>query len=149
MKLYIDGDSFPNILKPIMFRAIERLTLQTFVIANKRVSIGESKYIQYLVVNSGSDEADNRIVEMAEEGDLVITADIPLADRVITKKAHAINHRGELYTIENIKDYLSMRNLMQEFREYGIETKGPAPFSRKDANGFANQLNKFLTKHFA
>ena len=84
---------------------------------------------------------------MVEEGDLVVTADIPLADRVITKKAHAINHRGALYTECNIKQYLAMRNLMQEIRDSGEPTKGPAPFNQKDAHEFANQFNKFLTSH--
>ena len=147
MTLYVDGDAFPNLLKPILFRSIERLALSTFVISNKRISIGESKYITYLIVEQGADEADHRIVEMVEESDLVITADIPLADRVITKKAHAIDHRGELYSHDNIKQYLAMRNLMEEIRDSGEMTKGPKPFSQKDAHEFANQLHRFLTKH--
>jgi len=97
-------------------------------------------------VKLGADEADNHIVELAHEGDLVITADIPLADRLITKKAHAIDHRGELYSVDNIKQYLAMRNLMSEIRDSGEVTGGPAPFGKKDAEGFANQLNAFLQK---
>ncbi len=147
MTLYVDGDAFPNLLKPILFRSIERLSLQTFVIANKRINIGESELITYVIVEQGADEADHRIVEMAEEGDLVITADIPLADRVISKKAHAIDHRGELYSRDNIKQYLAMRNLMEKIRESGEMTKGPKPFSPKDAHEFANQLHRFLTKY--
>lgn len=147
MILYLDGDAFPNPLKNILFRAIERLAIPAFVVANKRINIGESKNITYIVVASGPDEADNRIVEMIKEGDLVITGDIPLADRAISKKAHAINHRGELYTTVNIKNRLAMRNLMQEMRDAGMPTKGPAPFNQKDAHEFANQLNKFLTKY--
>lgn len=146
MILYLDGDAFPNPLKNILFRAVERLSIPTFVVSNKRINIGESKNITYIVVGSGPDEADNRIVEMLKEGDLVITGDIPLADRVISKKAHAINHRGKLYTTVNIKNRLAMRNLMQEMRDAGMPTKGPAPFNQKDAHEFANQLNKFLTK---
>ncbi|MCP4180832.1 MAG: YaiI/YqxD family protein [bacterium] len=146
MKIYIDGDAFPNMLKPILLRAIERVKLPTIVISNKRISIGISKYITYIIVDSGPDEADNRIIEMIEENDLVITADIPLADRAITKKAHAINHHGKYYTVDNIKNYLAMRNLMQELRDNGEVTKGPAPFDQKDAHEFANQFNKFLTK---
>lgn len=146
MTLYLDGDAFPNQLKTILFRAVERLAIRTFVVANKRINIGESKNITYVTVPSGPDEADDRIAEMLEEGDLVITADIPLADRAISKKAHAINHRGELYTTVNIKNRLAMRNLMQEMRDIGMPTKGPAPFNQKDAHEFANQLNKFLTK---
>jgi len=144
MNLYIDGDAFPNLLKPIVFRAIERLKLLTFVIANKRINIGKSEYIKYLIVDAGADEADNKIIEMICDNDLVITADIPLADRVISKNAHAIDHRGELYTKENIKNYLAMRNLMQEIRDSGEVTKGPAPFSQKNVQEFANQLNKFF-----
>ena len=148
MTLYVDGDAFPNLLKPILFRSIERLSLPTFVISNKRISIGKSELITYVIVEQGADEADHRIVEMTEEGDLVITADIPLADRIISKKAHAIDHRGELYSTENIKQYLAMRNLMEEIRESGEMTKGPKPFSQKDAHEFANQLNAFLTKYY-
>jgi uncharacterized protein len=147
MKLYIDADAFPNVLKPILLRAIERLKISTIVVANKRVNIGKSRHVSCIIVNSGPDEADDRIVEMVVEGDLVITSDIPLADRVITKKAHAINHHGKHYTTANIKNYLAMRNLMQELRDNGEETKGPAPFSQKDAHEFANQFDKFLTKH--
>lgn len=146
MTLYVDGDAFPNLLKPILFRAIERLGLKTIVIANKKINIGQSSFISYMVVDLGADEADNKIVELLEEDDLVITADIPLADRSISKNAHAIDHRGELYTEDNIKQYLAIRNLMQEIRDSGEMTKGPAPFSPKDAQGFANQLNKFLQR---
>ncbi len=147
MTLYIDGDAFPNLLKPIVLRAIERLKLPTFVIANKKISVGKSKHITYLIVEAGADEADHKIVEMAIENDLVITADIPLADRLITKKAHAIDHRGELYSVDNIKQYLAMRNLMETIRDCGEMTKGPPPFGQKDAHQFANQLNAFLTKY--
>lgn len=147
LKLYVDADAFPNLLKPILFRSIERLNLQTYVVANKKVTIGTSHLIAYIIVEAGADEADHKIVEMVEEGDLVITADIPLADRVISKKAHAIDHRGELYTVDNIKQYLAMRDLMEKIRESGEVTRGPKPFGTKDAHEFANQLNSFLAKH--
>ena len=146
LKIYVDGDAFPNLLKPILLRSIERLSLETYVIANKKVSIGKSKLINYIIVEAGADEADHKIVEMVEEGDLVITADIPLADRVISKNAHAIDHRGELYSIDNIKQYLAMRDLMDKIRESGEITRGPKPFGVKDAHQFANQLNSFLAK---
>jgi len=145
-KIYVDGDAFPNLLKPILLKQIERLKIETIVMANKRVSIGKSKYVSYVIVDAGADEADDKIVEVLEEGDLVITADIPLADRVISKNAHAIDHRGELYSVDNIKQYLAMRNLMDKIRESGEITKGPKPFSSKDAELFANQLNSFLSK---
>ena len=146
-KIYVDGDAFPNLLKPILYRSIQRLQIETFVVANKKVSIGaKSNLISYVIVEAGADEADMKIVEMVEEGDLVITADIPLADHVITKNAHAIDHRGELYSVDNIKQYLAMRDLMEKIRESGEVTRGPKPFSTKDAHEFANQLNSFLAK---
>lgn len=148
MTLYIDGDAFPNLLKPIVLRTIERLSLPTYVVSNKRITLGESRFVTYIIVEEGADEADHRIVEMVKEGDLVITADIPLADRVISKKAHAIDHRGELYSVDNIKQYLAMRNLMEEIRESGEMTGGPKPFRQKDAHAFANQLHRFLTKYY-
>lgn len=147
MRIFVDGDAFPNLLKPIIFRSIERLRIETFVVSNKHITIGKSKLISYIVVEQGADEADNHIVELVKEGDLVITADIPLADRVITKDAQAIDHRGELYSIDNIKQYLAMRNLMEKIREGGEMTRGPKPFDQKDAHQFANQLHKFLTKY--
>jgi uncharacterized protein YaiI (UPF0178 family) len=147
INIYLDGDAFPNLLKPILFRSIERLGLKTFVVANKKIDIGKSKNITYIIVDAGADEADHKIVEMVQEGDLVITADIPLADRVISKDAHAIDHRGELYSVDNIKQYLAMRDLMEKIRESGEMTRGPKPFSSKDAHEFANQLNSFLAKY--
>jgi uncharacterized protein YaiI (UPF0178 family) len=146
MTLYIDGDAFPNLLKPIVLRTVARLGLATVVVANKRVTLGDSEHITYIIVEAGADEADHRIVEMVAQGDLVITADIPLADRVIAKNAHAIDHRGELYTIHNIKQYLAMRNLMESIRESGETTKGPPPFGPKDAHAFANKLHAFLAR---
>jgi uncharacterized protein YaiI (UPF0178 family) len=147
LNIYVDGDAFPNLLKPILLRSVQRLKIETFVVANKKVDIGKSEYISYIIVDAGADEADHKIAEMVKEGDLVITADIPLADRVISKNAHAIDHRGELYSVDNIKQYLAMRNLMEKIRESGEITKGPAPFSQKNVHEFANQLHKFLTKY--
>ena len=146
MILFIDGDAFPNLLKSIVIKAIERLKLKTYVVANKKINIGNSQHIEYIIVEAGADEADHKIVEMVNEQDLVITADIPLADRIISKNAHAIDHRGELYSVENIKQYLAIRNLMQEIRESGEITKGPKAFGTKDAQNFANQFNAFLQK---
>lgn len=148
MNIYVDGDAFPNLLKPILVRAIQRLSLKTYVVANKKISLDtSSKLVEYIIVEQGADEADHLIVEMVQAGDLVITADIPLADRVISKKAHAIDHRGELYSVDNIKQYLAIRNLMETIRESGEMTRGPKAFSQKDAHQFANQLNSFLARH--
>jgi uncharacterized protein YaiI (UPF0178 family) len=146
MRLFIDGDALPNLLKPILVKQIERLGLETVVISNKKIRVGDSGFISYMIVESGMDEADHKIVEMVEEGDLVITADIPLADRVIARGAYAIDHRGELYSKENIKHYLAMRNLMEEIRSTGEITGGPKPFGTKDAQAFANQFNAFLSR---
>lgn len=148
MILFIDGDAFPNLLKPIVFRSIERLSIPTKVIANKKITIGNSKHIEYIIVDQGADEADHLIVELCKKDDLVITADIPLADRIISKQAHAIDHRGELYSTENIKQYLAMRNLMETIRESGEMTSGPKAFGQKDAHAFANQFNAFLAKYY-
>ncbi len=148
IRIFVDGDAFPNLLKPILFRSIERLSIETFVVSNKPITIGKSKLISYIIVEQGAYEADHHIVELAKEGDLVITADIPLADRVIDKNAHAIDHRGELYSVDNINQYLAMRNLMESIRDTGEMTRGPKPFDQKDAHRFANQLHKFLTKHY-
>lgn len=146
MTLYIDGDAFPNLLKPVILRAILKHSLSTAIIANKRVSIGISKNITNIVVGSGPDEADNKIAELANEGDLVITSDIPLADRVIDKKAFVIDHRGKFYDAENIKQTLAIRNLMQEIRDGGEILKGQKSINEKDVREFANQLNQFLRK---
>ena len=146
MTLYVDGDAFPNLLKPILFRAITKHHLKTIVFANKKIDIGKADCIEYKVVALGANEADNKIVDEVQAGDLVITADIPLADRVISKQAHALDHRGELFTQDNIKERLAVRDLMQNIRDMGEITKGPAPFSQKDCGKFANALNAFLQK---
>jgi uncharacterized protein YaiI (UPF0178 family) len=148
LKIFVDGDAFPNILKPILLKQIKRLGIETIVVANKKIDIGKNSNISYIIVETKADEADDKIVDMLEEGDLVITADIPLADRVVSKNAHAIDHRGELYSVENIKQYLAIRNLMEKIRESGEITKGPKPFSKKDAELFANQLNAFLIRFY-
>ncbi len=146
MTLFIDGDALPNLLKNILIRSIKRLDLNTIVISNKKISIGDSKNITYKIVKQGMDEADNLIVDLLTQGDIVITSDIPLADRVVQKKAYAIDHRGILYDEENIKSHLAIRNLMQEIRQSGEKTKGPAPFSKKDIHNFATTFNNLLAK---
>jgi uncharacterized protein YaiI (UPF0178 family) len=148
IKLYIDGDALPNMLKPILLKAINKLSIPTIVVSNKKISIGKSNFVEYIIVDAGADVADNHIVELVKAKDLVITADIPLADKVITKNAHAIDHRGKLFTEDNIKQYLAIRDLMQNIRDMGETTKGPAPFSTKDAQKFANSLNSFIQNSF-
>ncbi|BAF69252.1 YaiI/YqxD family protein [Nitratiruptor sp. SB155-2] len=146
MTLFIDGDALPNILKPILLRSVERLKIPTKVIANKKIHIGDSPCIEMIIVSQGADRADDMIIELLSPEDLVITADIPLADRVITAGGHAIDHRGTRYSSDNIKHYLAMRNLFESIRESGEITNGPKPFTQKDAHAFANQLSAFLQR---
>ncbi|SMC09167.1 YaiI/YqxD family protein [Nitratiruptor tergarcus] len=147
MRLFIDADALPNMLKPLLLKAITRYTIPTYIVSNKPVSIGSSPFIQSIIVDQGIDKADLWIIEQVEPEDLVITADIPLADKVVAKGAWALDHRGILYDPENIKHYLALRNLMQTIRDTGEKTKGPASFSPKDKQAFANALSKFLAKH--
>jgi len=146
LTLYIDGDALPKMLKPILWRAIEKLEITTIVVSNKRINLGLSKHIQYVLVADGPDEADKRIVEMVKENDLVITSDIPLADNVISKNAYALDSRGKFFDADNIKQSLAMRDFMESFRESGGITKGQAPFNEKNVREFANQLNQFLRR---
>ena len=147
MQILVDADALPNVIKDILFRAVKRLRIPLTMVANQYVTVEKSKYIKSIVVSSGPDVADDRIVELVQQGDLVVTADIPLADRVVAKGAYALDPRGDLYTEENIKDRLAMRNLMNELRNGGVIEGGPQGFSRKDRQAFANQLSRFLTKH--
>lgn len=146
IRLFVDGDAFPNLLKPILFKAINRLAIPTFVVSNKKINIGISELINYIIVGTGPDEADNKIDEMLKEEDLVITSDIQLASRVVDKKAYALSTSGKFYSEDNVKQALAIRDLMQSIRDTGEMTKGPAPFSSKHVNQFANQLNQFLNR---
>ena len=118
------------------------------MVANVYLRTPKYPTISNIVVSAGPDEADNRIVELVKEGDLIITADIPLADRVVNKNAFALNPRGELYTVENIKSRLAVRDLLDELRSSGVDTGGPSQFSPKDKQLFANEFNKFMTKNY-
>ena len=147
MQIYVDADAFPKVIQEILFRAIERLRIPLILVSNKNVKHPKSDLISRIVVGEGPDVADDKIVEMVQHGDLVITADIPLASRVIEKGVYAINPRGELYTKTNINHKLAMRDLMDELRKNGEITGGPATFNQKNIQEFANQLDRFLTKH--
>ena len=118
------------------------------MVANQHIRPVNSPYISSIQVAAGDDVADMKIVELAEPGDLVITADIPLADHIVKKDAFALNPRGELYTETNIRERLSVRDFMAELRTTGVETGGPPPFSERDKQNFANALDRFLTKHY-
>ena len=147
MQIYVDADAFPKVIQEILFRAIERVRVPLILISNKHVRYPNSELISRIVVGEGPDIADDKIVEIVQHGDLVITADIPLASRVIEKGAYAINPRGELYTKTNINHKLAMRDLMDELRKNGEITGGPSSFNQKNIQEFANQLDRFLTKH--
>ena len=147
MKIYIDADACPNGVKDIIFRAAEKQKIETILVANCYIKPPYCSYITTIQVPAGPDVADDKIVEMCEPGDLVVTADIPLADHVVTKKAFAVNPRGELYTESNIRERLSVRDFMTELRDTGVQTGGPPPFSQKDCHNFANALNRFICKY--
>lgn len=147
MRIYVDADGFPGAAKSLLMRAAMRVQVPLVFVANKPLRYEPSALVSGIVVPEGPDVADDRIVELVEPGDLVITADIPLADRVIARGAFALNYRGKLYTGDNIKDRLAMRDLMNELRDGGMMTGGPAAFGRKDCQVFINSLDSFLTKH--
>jgi len=144
MKIWVDSDACPVVIRDMLHRAAERTeTLVTFV-ANQFIRIPPSKYIKFIQVSRGFDVADNEIVNRLESGDLVITGDIPLAAEVIEKGGLALNHRGEFYTPENIREALNMRDFMDSLRSSGIETGGQSALNQSDRQAFANQLNKCL-----
>jgi uncharacterized protein YaiI (UPF0178 family) len=146
MKIYVDADGFPRAAKEILVRAVLRLGVPALFVANKTVRPEPSPLISTLLVCEGPDIADDRIVEMAKPGDLVITADIPLADRVVSKGAFALNPRGKLYTEENVKERLAVRDLLSELRDGGLMTGGPSAFGKRDCQAFADQLDRFLVR---
>ena len=147
MKIWVDADACPVVIKDILFRAAERTGVQLTLVANQPVPVPRSRLIQSIQVASGFDVADNEIVKRIDAGDLVITGDIPLAAEVIEKGGHALNPRGELYTTDNIRARLTMRDFMETLRSSGVDTGGPPPLSQSDRQSFANQLDKFLTRH--
>ena len=146
MQIWVDADACPGVIKEILFRAAERRQIATVLVANQLIRHPPSSWIRAVQVEKGFDVADNYIVEAAQAGDLVITADIPLAAAVIDKGAHALNPRGEFYSKENIRQLLDMRNFMDTLRSSGVETGGPAAFSQSDRQNFANQLDRLLAR---
>ena len=147
MKIWVDADACPNAIKEIIFRAANRTGTYVTLVANQYVSTPPSKYINAIQVHQGFDVADDEIVKQLKSGDLVITADIPLASDAISKDATALNPRGELYTTENIKARLQMRNFMETLRNSGVDTGGPKSLNHKDREKFANCLDKLLLLH--
>jgi uncharacterized protein YaiI (UPF0178 family) len=146
LKIWVDADACPNPIKEILFRAAERTDTAMTLVANHDVTIPRSKIINFLRVSQGFDVADNEIVRRLTPGDLVITGDIPLAAEIIENKGIAMSPRGELHSTDNIKQRLTMRDLMDSLRSSGIDTGGQAPFNQSDRKAFADQLDKILNK---
>ena len=145
-KIWIDADACPRAVKEVVFKASFRLKVPVCLVANSFMAIPRDPLITFVQVEKGADIADLYIVEEVTEMDLVITADIPLAALVVDKGATAIDPRGELYTEENARERLSLRDFMQNLRESGVDTGGPPPFGTKDKERFANSINRILTR---
>ncbi|AIA69766.1 YaiI/YqxD family protein [Pectobacterium atrosepticum] len=144
MQIWVDADACPNVIKEVLFRAADRTQMQVTLVANQTIKVPPSRFISTLRVSAGFDVADNEIVRRVESGDLVITADIPLASEVIEKGGIALNPRGERYTPDTIRERLNMRDFMDTMRASGIQTGGPSTLNQRDRQQFANELDKWL-----
>lgn len=144
MKIWVDADACPVVIKEILFRAAQRTEIMLILVANQSIRVPLSAFIKSIQVPPGFDVADNEIVKRLEGGDLVITSDIPLADEVITKGGNALSPRGELFTVSNIKARLNMRDFLDTMRASGEHTGGPPALNQRDRQVFANHLDKFL-----
>lgn len=147
MKIWVDADACPNPIKEILFRAAERTATPLTLVADQEIRIKPSRHISFLRVAGGFDVADNEIVRRIEPGDLVITGDIPLAAEIIDNQGQALSPRGELFTLDNIKARLTIRDLMESLRASGVESGGQAPLSQSDRKAFADQLDRILARH--
>lgn len=147
MQIWVDADACPNVIKDILFRAAERVKVRLILVANQPVSTPPSAWITSLQVRKGFDVADNEIIKRLEPGDLVITADIPLAAETIAKGGFALNPRGEFYSEANIRERLNMRDFMETLRSSGIQTGGPAALNQRDRQAFSNELDRFLARN--
>ena len=147
MQIWVDADACPNVIKEILFRAAERKQLKLILVANQYLRTPPSSLIRAVQVPAGFDVADRYIAEQVAAGDLVITADIPLAAEVIERQAHALNPRGERYTPDNIRQRLAVRDMMEELRASGQVSGGPATLGQSDRREFANALDRFLAQH--
>ena len=147
MKIWVDADACPVVIKDILFRAAQRKQVETILVANQYIRTPPSKYIRSIQVSAGFDVADDEIVKLLEAGDLVITSDIPLAAEVIEKGAYVLSSRGELLDTENIRQRLNIRDFMDTMRASGEQTGGPPPLNQSDRQNFANHLDRLLTKH--
>jgi uncharacterized protein YaiI (UPF0178 family) len=149
MAIWVDADACPRVIRDILFRAAERCGVEVTLVANQSIEVPRSRYIRMLRVSSGFDVADNEIVRRAAPGDLVITADIPLAAEVIEKRAQALSPRGERFTPNNIRERLNMRDFMDTMRSSGLAGGGPPPLSATDRQAFANGLDSYLARSAA
>ncbi|MDX2368408.1 MAG: YaiI/YqxD family protein [Colwellia sp.] len=147
MKIWVDADACPVVIKEILFKAAERTKITTTLVANHQIRIPPSKIIHFMQVSSGFDIADDEIVKRVEKNDLVITSDIPLADEVITKLGIVLSPRGELFTKENIKSRLNIRDFMDTMRASGVQTGGPPPLNQSDRQAFANHLDTIIMRY--
>ena len=147
MHIWVDADACPKVIKEILYRAAKRVEVRLTLVANQPLRTPPSPYIDSLQVADGLDVADNEIVKRIQPGDLVITADIPLAANAIDKEAFALDPRGDFYTKDTIGERLSIRNFMDDLRSGGVETGGPPPLGKNDRQAFANSLDRFLAKH--
>ena len=146
IKIWVDADTCPKPVKDILFRLAERKEIMVTFVANQRLRLVESPFIQLIQVGYGVNIADDEIVNKCEDGDLIITADIPLAARIVAKGAQALDPRGKIYDKSNIGQLLDMRNFMDEFRGSGVETGGPPSFGQKERFKFANELDRFIAQ---
>ncbi|MCW9048297.1 MAG: YaiI/YqxD family protein [Gammaproteobacteria bacterium] len=147
MKIWVDADACPVVIKEILFKAAERTNTRMTLVANHVINVPSSQLINFMQVSHGFDVADDEIVSRLDSGDLVITSDIPLADEAIEKGATCLSPRGELLTRANIKSRLNMRDFMDTLRSSGIDTGGQSALNKSDRMAFANHLDKFLTKN--
>lgn len=145
MRIWVDADACPRVIKDILYRAAERRKIRLILVANSRFEVPKSEFIEFMRVGAGFDKADLAIVEQARDGDLVITTDIPLAAGVIEKGGLGLSPRGELFNPDNIRSRLTMRDFLDEMRGSGVMTGGPAALSARDRQEFANQLDRLLT----
>lgn len=148
MTIWVDADACPGVIKDMLYRAAQRASLQLTLVANRALQVPRSLWISMVQVPQGFDVADNHILDIAVAGDLVITADIPLAAAVVGKGASALNPRGELYTRDNVQGLLDMRNFMDTLRSSGVETGGPPALSNNDRQAFAAELNRWIARQF-
>lgn len=146
MQIWVDADACPQVIKEILYRAAERVRVPMTLVANRPLRTPRSPHIRTLQVPAGLDVADNRIVEQVEAGDLVVTADIPLAAAVIERGAHALDPRGELYTESNVRERLAVRDFMDELRGSGVVTGGPSEFGPGNRKAFADALDRLLSQ---